>query len=86
MKPSVSARCISVAGGKAAEDFADTGEKAYRAENQREPGPGVQPVIEEIANRGSNDNRANESEGQLKRQGESGVGGNVLSSRCRRRS
>lgn len=56
---------------KTAENFADTGEKSYRAQDESQPRPGVQPMIEEIANRTSNHNRADESKRQLKRQRES---------------
>ena len=70
-KPSISASRFTVTAWQTADNFADAREKSYSAENEREPGPRVQPVIEEITNRGSNDDRANESTRQLKRQGES---------------
>jgi len=62
---------VSIAGGQAAQNFADAGEESYRSQHEREPGPRVQAMIEEIANRGSHRNGANKSERQLKRKGES---------------
>src|SRR5207249_2111636 len=75
---------ISVAGGKAAQDFADTGKETYSPEDYREPWLRVQTEVEEIADGGGDGDGADQSEWQFEGECRPGdIAGHPYANRCR---